>query len=160
MVALTISLWSTLKTMVMIVVQVTKMCPRKLRRMLKLNLVSESNSPDKELTIHSSKILPSRTGNILKQKPSFLYFIFCSWYHTPHIGISRAEIVCWVAESIHPFKIVEDRGFKCLMKIGQPEYWIPSASTVSRDVKLVFSSTYKRIMKMLQQDTLNPTRHN
>ncbi|KAG2741624.1 hypothetical protein P692DRAFT_201842237 [Suillus brevipes Sb2] len=33
---------------------------------------------------------------------------------------------------------------------GRPEYYIPSPSTVSRDVKLVFVRTRKRIAKMLQ----------
>ncbi|PPR06686.1 LOW QUALITY PROTEIN: hypothetical protein CVT26_001472 [Gymnopilus dilepis] len=47
-------------------------------------------------------------------------------------------------------KIVEDRGFKCLMKTGRPELYIPSASTVSRDVKLVFARTRERIAKLLQ----------
>jgi hypothetical protein len=48
------------------------------------------------------------------------------------------EIVQWVAESMHPFKIVEDRGFQCLMKTGRPDYYIPSAQTVSCDVKKIF----------------------
>ncbi|KAF8073490.1 hypothetical protein FPV67DRAFT_1380957, partial [Lyophyllum atratum] len=44
---------------------------------------------------------------------------------------TKAEIVRWIAESVRPFRIVEDRGFRCLMKTGRPDYWIPSASTVS-----------------------------
>ena len=55
-----------------------------------------------------------------------------------------------MAESVRPFSIVEDRGFKSLMKTGRPEYYIPSASTVSRDVRLVFARTRERISKMLQ----------
>jgi hypothetical protein len=55
-----------------------------------------------------------------------------------------------VRESLWPFKIVEDCGFLNLMKMGQPEYYIPSASTVSRDVRLVFSWTWDRIAKLLQ----------
>jgi hypothetical protein len=55
-----------------------------------------------------------------------------------------------VSESVRPFSIVEDRGFKSLMKTGRPEYYIPSASTVSRDVRLVFARTRERIAKMLQ----------
>ena len=39
---------------------------------------------------------------------------------------ARAEIVRWVAESQRPFQIVEDRGFKNLMKTGWPDYYIPS----------------------------------
>lgn len=62
---------------------------------------------------------------------------------------SRAEIVRWVSESLRPFSIVKDRGFQSLMKTGQPEYYLPSPKTVSRDTKLMFARTRKRIAKML-----------
>lgn len=65
----------------------------------------------------------------------------------------RAEIVRWVAESLRPFEIVDDRGFQCLMKTGRPEYYIPHKTTVSRDVRLVFANVRKRIAKMLQVST-------
>ncbi len=63
---------------------------------------------------------------------------------------SRAEIVRWVSESHRPFSIVEDRGFRCLMKTGRPEYYLPSARTVSCDVKEVFKKARSRIAKVLQ----------
>lgn len=63
---------------------------------------------------------------------------------------ARAEIVRWVAESKRPFQIVNDRGFKTLMKTGRPGYHIPSAVTVSRDVRGVFVQVRKCIAKMLQ----------
>jgi hypothetical protein len=66
---------------------------------------------------------------------------------------SKAEIVRWVSESMRPFEIVEDRGFQCLMKTGWPEYYIPSRTTVSRDVKQVFANTQKRIATMLKVST-------
>ena len=66
------------------------------------------------------------------------------------IIICRAEIVRWVAEDLRPFKIVEDHGFQKLMKTGCPEYYLPSPSTVSRDVQLVFVNARKHITKMLQ----------
>lgn len=56
----------------------------------------------------------------------------------------------WVAESMRPFSIVEDRGFKVLMKTGRGTYKIPSADTVARDVKHVFKKTRTRIGKMLR----------
>jgi coproporphyrinogen III oxidase len=37
------------------------------------------------------------------------------------------------------------------MKTGRPEYYIPSPTTVSRDVKQVFANVRKRIGKMLQE---------
>jgi hypothetical protein len=36
------------------------------------------------------------------------------------------------------------------MKTGRPEYYIPSASTVSRDVRLVFARTRERVAKILE----------
>ncbi|KAG2747584.1 hypothetical protein P692DRAFT_201716450, partial [Suillus brevipes Sb2] len=54
---------------------------------------------------------------------------------------TRAEIVRWVCKNLRPFEIVKDRGFQSLMKMGRPEYYIPSPSTVSWDVRLVFTKT-------------------
>ena len=67
---------------------------------------------------------------------------------------SKAEIVRWVSESMRPFCIVEDRGFLSLMKTGRPEYYIPSRTTVSRDVKQVFVNARKRIATILKVNTL------
>jgi hypothetical protein len=58
--------------------------------------------------------------------------------------------MCWIAENKHPFQIVNDREFQSLMKTGRPGYWIPSAETVSHDVKMVFLNVQKCIAKMLQ----------
>jgi hypothetical protein len=63
--------------------------------------------------------------------------------------MDRAELVRWVAESLRPFEIVEDKGFQSLMKTGRPEYYIPSPSTVARDVRMVFARTRERIAKMI-----------
>jgi hypothetical protein len=78
-------------------------------------------------------------------------------YVSPYLYISlkanatsSAEIVCWVAESKRPFQVVNDRGFQSLMKTGRPGYHIPSAETVSCDVKRVFVRVRQRIAKMLQ----------
>lgn len=60
------------------------------------------------------------------------------------------EIVRWIAENKRPFQIVNDRAFQSLMKTGRPGYRIPSAETVSRDVKMAFVNVRKRIAKMLQ----------
>jgi hypothetical protein len=66
------------------------------------------------------------------------------------ISVISTEIVRWVAESMRPFKIVNDRGFQCLMKTGRPGLYIPSPETVSRDTKNVFARCRKRIATMLQ----------
>ena len=60
------------------------------------------------------------------------------------------EIVKWVAESMRPLSIVEDDGFKTLMKTGRPNYKLPKRMTVARDVKHVFQKTKKRMAKLLQ----------
>lgn len=56
----------------------------------------------------------------------------------------------WVAESKRPFQVVNDCGFQTLMKTGRPEYHIPSAETVSWDVKQAFIRACQWIVKMLQ----------
>jgi hypothetical protein len=69
-------------------------------------------------------------------------------------------MVCWVSESLRPFKTVSDRGFKSLMKMGRPEYYLPSPSTVSRDVRLVFANVRKRMAKLMQVSKLRSYRIN
>ena len=59
-------------------------------------------------------------------------------------------IVRWVLENARPFSIVADYYFLCLMMSGRPGLYVPSLSTVSRDVKLVFAKTCERIAAMLQ----------
>ncbi|PIL30443.1 hypothetical protein GSI_07142 [Ganoderma sinense ZZ0214-1] len=61
------------------------------------------------------------------------------------------EIVKWVCESLRAFRIVEDPGFKVLMKTGRPGYYLPSTSTVARDVADVFQQSRSQIAKMLQE---------
>jgi hypothetical protein len=51
---------------------------------------------------------------------------------------------------MRPFSIVEDQGFKNLMKTGRPEYYIPARVTVAQDVRYVFKQTRERIGKMLK----------
>ena len=67
---------------------------------------------------------------------------------------TRVEIAKWVAESLRPFRIVADPGFKTLMKTGRPGYHLPSPSTVARDVKDIFKKTRSRVAKILQVSIL------
>ena len=55
----------------------------------------------------------------------------------------------WMAESMHSFKIVNNRGFQSVMKTGQPEYYILSPSTVSHDIKKIFVKCQERIAHLL-----------
>ena len=61
-----------------------------------------------------------------------------------------AEIICWIAENKRPFQIINDHAFQSLMKMGCPGYHIPSAETVSHDMKKVFVNLWNRIAKMLR----------
>ena len=67
-----------------------------------------------------------------------------------NVALYSAEIVRWVAENKRPFQIVNDHGFQSLMKTGHPGYNIPSAKTVSCDVKRVFVEVRNRISGMLK----------
>ncbi|KAF9487258.1 hypothetical protein BDN71DRAFT_1485355 [Pleurotus eryngii] len=63
--------------------------------------------------------------------------------HTQHSKPeTRVEIIHWVAKNLHPFSIVANKGFQTLMKTGQPGYYLPSPSTVSCDVKVVFAKVW------------------
>ena len=81
----------------------------------------------------------------LKQSKSILTCI-----HITVLTQYRAGIVCWVSESLCLFERVNNHGFKNIMKTGRPEYYIPSPSTLSWDVRLVFTNIWQRMAKMLQ----------
>ncbi|KAG2370356.1 hypothetical protein BDR07DRAFT_1447216 [Suillus spraguei] len=55
-----------------------------------------------------------------------------------------------VTYSHHQHTHAKTRGFNNLMETGHPEYYLPSPSTVSCDVKQVFIKTCKHIANMLQ----------
>ena len=61
-----------------------------------------------------------------------------------------AEFVRWVTENNWLFQIVNNRGFHALMKTGRPECYIPSAETLSCDIKNVFVHVHGCITKALQ----------
>ena len=70
-------------------------------------------------------------------------------------GIHRVWAVRWTAEDLRPFAMFEDRGFLMIAKCGRPGFYVPSPTTVSRDVKAVFVSTRRRLARMLQVSTLS-----
>lgn len=63
-------------------------------------------------------------------------------------GIS-IECVKWVSKNLTSFRIVEDEEFICMMKTGQPSYWIPNAK-VANDVLTIFHCVKDCIAEMLQ----------
>ena len=62
----------------------------------------------------------------------------------------RAHIVRWCTESNRPLNIVKDREFEVLMKAGRPGTMLPSASTVTRDVKAAFERCREHIDSLLK----------
>ena len=68
--------------------------------------------------------------------------------------IFSAEFVHWVSENNRLFQIVNDQGFRSLMKTGRPEYHIPFIETLSCNVKNVFIQVRGRIAKSLQVRSL------
>ncbi|KAJ7728787.1 hypothetical protein B0H14DRAFT_2409936, partial [Mycena olivaceomarginata] len=74
-----------------------------------------------------------------------------SYSHVPWTNEqSRAEQVRWVSESLRPFAIAKDRGYRRLMKSGRPSAYISSPTTIARDVKLLFNKTRERLKKRFQ----------
>ncbi|KAI1789155.1 hypothetical protein LXA43DRAFT_893256, partial [Ganoderma leucocontextum] len=68
-----------------------------------------------------------------------------------HRPLTKTQTRCvWVAEDLRSFKMVLDRGFLMIAKLGRPGYYVPSPSTVFWDVKVVFVATCKHLVKMLQ----------
>ncbi|KAG6839135.1 hypothetical protein C0991_005489, partial [Blastosporella zonata] len=65
---------------------------------------------------------------------------------------TRVNHVKWVCESNCPFSIVDDKGYHRIMKTGpgRQHTYIPSTSTVSRDVKSVFLGAREKISWLLK----------
>lgn len=77
-----------------------------------------------------------------------------TYSHRAHTRVeARTEFVRWVAESLRPFKIVKDCALLSLLKTGRPGYFVPSPSTVSHNLKVVFAQTRNRIAKVLQVES-------
>jgi hypothetical protein len=62
----------------------------------------------------------------------------------------RANHVRWMCESKRPFELVKDPGYHLNMKTGRPQQYIPSLTTVARDVRQVFLAGRKLIAMNLQ----------
>ena len=55
-----------------------------------------------------------------------------------------------MAKSAHPFNIVNDNGFQCLMKTGRPEYYLPKPAVVSCDVQKAFVQVQQKLVEKVQ----------
>ncbi|GLB40642.1 hypothetical protein LshimejAT787_0805130 [Lyophyllum shimeji] len=63
----------------------------------------------------------------------------------------KADHVRWVCESKRPFEIVNDEGYHRLMKTGRPHHYIPSVSTVRRDLRVAFAKCRHFVSRILQK---------
>ncbi len=94
-----------------------------------------------------SKIISYSTCPHTKMEVQWVWHLInCRWQYSPQIS---AESICWCAESLHPFNLFADRGFKSLMKTGHPQHYIPHPTTVSCDTKTMFVRTRNHISKYL-----------
>ncbi|KAJ3965910.1 hypothetical protein EV361DRAFT_771498, partial [Lentinula raphanica] len=55
----------------------------------------------------------------------------------------------WVAKSVHPFLIVQDRGYQWLQKEGRPNYFVSSDVTVARDAKKLYVASKQQLVQEL-----------
>jgi hypothetical protein len=116
-----------------------------------LPMVKNFMNTGKITTIFERKGKGEITYSIMQHKPHETRYVFiipgpvdiC-------LHVYSAEIVRWVCESLRPFNIVGDRGFKVLMKTGRPHHYLPSPSTVGRDVRQVFVQVWRRIANLLR----------
>ncbi|KAJ7369090.1 hypothetical protein DFH08DRAFT_676586, partial [Mycena albidolilacea] len=75
-------------------------------------------------------------------------------HHTPGSNLNS------FSHHLRPFVIAADCGLHYLMKSGHSTMWIPSPSTIARDVKLLFKRTRERIWQHLDvhiSQTLPPS---
>jgi hypothetical protein len=59
-------------------------------------------------------------------------------------------IARWVSESMRPFNIVKDRGLCWLCKTGQPHFYLPDRTTVTKDVKFLYGWSECQLAEELQ----------
>lgn len=63
---------------------------------------------------------------------------------------SRVNHALWVAESLRPSSIVEDPGYRRLVKTGRPEFVTPSAKTVMHDILRIFDHAHSRVGRLIK----------
>ena len=100
--------------------------------------------------------LRTRIDPTLRMRPGTFIYLQYLWHMIDSDGTDSCEIVKWVSQSMRPFSIVKDEGFKTLMKTGRPNHYILKRRTVARDVRYVFKKTKIRIAKILQVSVIHP----
>lgn len=62
----------------------------------------------------------------------------------------KANHVLWIVQSNRPPEMVKDPGYLKNMRDGRPHAWIPSPSTVRRDVRMAFAGCRQKIYDYLK----------
>ncbi|KIL55067.1 hypothetical protein M378DRAFT_188689 [Amanita muscaria Koide BX008] len=74
-----------------------------------------------------------------------------TYSHRPPTKLEiHAAHVLWMAESKCSFTLINDQGYKHVMKSGRLEHYIPSWVTLSRDVQKAFVHCWQKIAGLLQ----------
>lgn len=56
----------------------------------------------------------------------------------------------WICESLRPFDIVEDPGYRRLVKTGRPDFPTPSSKTLRQNVYNIYDRVLPRVSRMLK----------
>lgn len=62
----------------------------------------------------------------------------------------KANHVLWIVQSNRPPEIVKDPGYLKNMKDGRPHIWVPSPSTIRRDIKVAFVGCHQKLYERLK----------
>ena len=62
-----------------------------------------------------------------------------------------ARLVKWIVEDARPVRIARDRELVKLLSAGRPHLVVPSAATITRDIKAVFAASQDKIKKLLEE---------
>ncbi|SJL16081.1 uncharacterized protein ARMOST_19597 [Armillaria ostoyae] len=81
------------------------------------------------------------------EQTSLIPFVQGSMYTYGRLHMKQVE---WAALCHHPYHMFEDRPYHDILRMMHADVKIPSADTVSRDVKDVYNIVKKRVAKLLQ----------
>lgn len=102
----------------------------------------EANKSEKRLTIQNA--LPATVKG--QQKQTKLTDINKWDKNHPKAKALTVEIGKWMASSLHPYSLVEEQGFKNVLKLCQPLYSVPSSKTFTRNIIPQLYSDVKKVI--------------
>jgi hypothetical protein len=65
--------------------------------------------------------------------------------------LASTHLVKWITENNRPTTIIEDRELRELLLTGRPNMELPSATTITRDIRSSFDFCHDRIAKILTE---------